>query len=183
MLYEIDSAFHIRVDEDITLCLPKEEDALELFTLIDRNRTHLREFLGWVDYTKEVADSEKFIRENLPSWRQLNSLHLSILKNNEIIGAVGLHKIDFSQQSAYIGYWLDEKYQGKGIVTKSVKALIDYTLIQWGLKNMHILCAVQNIPSQKIALSLGFNKKEALKNAIPHYGAFLDAYLYTSTPS
>lgn len=179
MSNRITSEFSIKVDPDITLCLPTVDEAEELFSLVDRNRAHLREFLGWLDTSLEVADTRKFIEENLPLWLQLHSLHLSIRKGRELIGAVGFHQIDFLNKSTSLGYWLDEGHQGKGIMTKSVKALMDYGFNVLGLHRIQILCAIHNHRSQKIALNLGFQKEGVLKDAIHHYGSFLDAYLYS----
>lgn len=179
MPHEITSEFSIKVDQDITLSLPNVDEAEELFSLVNRNRTHLREFLGWLDTSQEVADTRKFIEENLPLWLQLRSLHLSVRKDQELIGAVGFHQIDFINKSTSMGYWLDEGHQRKGIMTKSVKALKDYGFNVLGLHRIQILCAIHNNRSEKIALSLGFQKEGVLKDAIYHYGSFFDAYLYS----
>ncbi len=77
-----------------------------------------------------------------------------------------------------MGYWLDENHQGNGTMTKSVKALMDYGFNVLKLHRIQILCAVHNIKSQKIALSLDFKKEGTLKDAIHHYDSFFDAYLY-----
>lgn len=69
MSNRITTEFSIKVDQEITLCLPTVDEAEELFSLVNRNREHLREFLGWLDTSQEVADTRKFIEENLPLWR------------------------------------------------------------------------------------------------------------------
>ncbi|MBA2369342.1 MAG: GNAT family N-acetyltransferase [Candidatus Protochlamydia sp.] len=179
MTIHITTDFLIKVDSEITLFLPTVEEAEELFLLVDRNRTHLRNFLGWLDNSLEVADTRKFIQENLPLWLQLHSLHLSIRHGKDLVGAVGFHQIDFQNQSAFMGYWLDEEYQGKGIMTKSVKTLMNYGFEVLKLHRIQILCAKHNKRSEKIALHLGFEKEGVLKDAIHHYGSFFDAYIYS----
>lgn len=179
MSVNINTDFLIKVDSEITLCLPTIEEAEELFLLVDSNRTHLRKFLGWLDNTLEVADTIKFIQDNLPLWLQLKSLHLSIRHGKKLVGAVGFHQIDFQNKSAFIGYWLDKESQGKGIMTKSVKALMDYGFEVLKLHRLQILCATHNTESEKIAINLGFEKEGILKEAIYHYGSFFDTYLYS----
>lgn len=178
MSKRITSDFSISVDQEITLSLPSVEEAAELFALVDRNRVHLRKFLGWLDTSVQVADTRRFIEENLPLWLQLHSLHLSIKKEKKIIGAVGFHQIDFLNKSTSMGYWLDEAYLGRGIMKKSVQALMDYGFNVLGLHRIQILSAVHNNRSQRIAVNLGFQREGILKDAIYHYGAFFDAYLY-----
>lgn len=179
MAINITTDFLISVDSEISLSLPAVEDAEELFLLIDRNRIHLRKFLGWLDTTLDVVDTRNFIQENLPLWLQLESIHLSVRQGKELVGAVGFHQIDYQNQSAFMGYWLDEGNQGKGIMTKSVKSLMDYGVEVLKLHRIQILCATHNKRSEKIALHLGFEKEGVLKDAIHHYGSFFDAYIYS----
>lgn len=147
--------------------------------MVDKNREHLREFLGWVDSSSEVADTRAFIQERLPQWLQLKSLHLSILKNDFLIGAIGFHDIDFLNHSTSIGYWLDKEQVGKGIMTKCTKSLIDYAFNSLKLHRIEIRCAINNTRSQNIAKRLGFQKEGVLKDALNQYGEYFDAFLYS----
>lgn len=174
----IPTDFSLAVDDSITLCLPTVDEAETLFALVDKNRDHLREFLGWVDGSKKVADTRQFIEEGLSQWLNLSSLHLSIWKRDQLIGAVGLHNIDFLNHSTSAGYWLDKEHEGQGIMTKSVKTLIDYAFQILNLHRIEIRCAVHNIQSQKIPERFGFQKEGVVREAIHHYGEYFDAYLY-----
>jgi ribosomal-protein-serine acetyltransferase len=178
MTTKMTPGFTIPVDKEISLSLPHAEEAEELFSLVDKNRAHLREFLGWVDFSRTASDTKLFIEENLPLWLELHSLHLSIRMGSKLIGAVGLHQVDFTNRSAFIGYWLDQDHQGMGIMTKSVKALMDYGIKELNLHRMQILCATHNTRSEGVAIRLGFTKEGILKDAIHYYGKFFNAYLY-----
>ena len=50
----------------------KKRHAKELFNLTDASRTYLREWLPWIDFTKTVADSEKFIDMTLNQFASNN---------------------------------------------------------------------------------------------------------------
>lgn len=175
---QLNPKFSLKVDEIITLRIPTVDEAESLFCLVDQNRAHLRQFLGWVDMSREVADTRKFIEDNLPHWLQLDSLHLSIWKKDKLVGAVGLHEIDFQNHSAYMGYWLDQAEEKQGIMTKSVQTLIAFCFNVLKLHRVQMLCAITNYRSQKIPERLGFRKEGTLKEAIYHYNEYFDAYLY-----
>lgn len=175
---KISTDFSILVDKELTLKIPSVEDTEELFRLVDKNRKHLREFLGWLDYSTQEYETRKFIEEGLPLWLNLKSLHLHIMKRNKIIGAVGLHNIDFMNHSTALGYWLDEEHQGQGIMKKSADALINYVFNDLRFHRIELLCAVHNKSSEKLALALGFQKEGTLKEAIFNYGSYFDANLY-----
>jgi hypothetical protein len=59
------SIYRVKLDDDLELAQFVESDADELFELTDRNRAHLREWLGWLDTTKSPAD-------RYPLQRQVN---------------------------------------------------------------------------------------------------------------
>jgi len=70
-------------------------------------------------YTLE--DAETFITKNLEP--QDNAVIRAIKYNNEFTGMTGLHNI--KEGKAELGYWLGERYWGKGITTKAVKAILE----------------------------------------------------------
>lgn len=78
-----------------------------------------------------------------------------------------------------MGYWLDKEHGGKGIMRKCVKVLIDYGFNSLKLHRIEIRCVTNNIRSQNVAESLGFQKEGVLKDAIHHYGEYFDAVLYS----
>lgn len=102
------------------------ENAPDLFHLVDRNRSYLREFLGWLDCNLSESSTVDFIQKEQTLQEMEHSLTLAIWHKGSLVGLVNLHKIDVLNLSASIGYWLDESHQGQGIMRQSVEALIDY---------------------------------------------------------
>jgi hypothetical protein len=45
-----------------------------------------------------------------------------------VAGVVGLEPLDWVHRSAGIGYWLGERYQGRGVMTRAVSALIEHAV-------------------------------------------------------
>jgi len=175
---KLSNDFKLIVDKKTSLYLPKIEDRATLFSLIDKNRFYLREFLGWVDNTKTVLDTETFILSQQEKSLKLEMLSLSIKFEEELVGMIGMHYIDLMNHSARIGYWLASKYQSQGIMTKSVQRLIDFAFQDLKLHRIEIACATNNIKSQQIPKRLGFVKEGELRELIWHYGNYMNAYLY-----
>ena len=174
----IEQDFKILVDENIQLRLPYIEEAEILYALTDKNRSYLREYFGWVDGTTSPEDTEFFLKFEIMKALALEELSLTIWFKDYPIGFVGLQSIDKMNHSARIGYWIDKDHQGRGIMTKCVKALIDFAFRDLALHRMEILCAVHNIKSQKVPMRLGFTLEGTLKEVIWHYGKYFDAHLY-----
>jgi ribosomal-protein-serine acetyltransferase len=175
--------FSLHADENLLLKLLAEEDAANLFALIDANRKYLRKFLGWLDHNTSVTDSLSFIHEERQKLDRLEGITLAIYFSKTLVGLISLYNIDCLDQHASIGYWIAEQYQGEGIMTKSAQALIQYAFKELKLHRIEIRCAVHNHTSQKIPAKLGFVKEGTLKEAIAHYGKYFDAYLYGLTRS
>ena len=46
-----------------------------------------------------------------------------ILFKGEIVGVAGYNQTNWSNKTAYIGYWLGKEFQGNGIMTKVAKSI------------------------------------------------------------
>ena len=170
--------FSMKIDESLSLRSLGEEDAEVLFNLVDANRAYLREFLGWLDYNTTTANSLAFIKQAKVKWEKLESLTFAIYLSQTLVGLVSLDGIDHLNHSASIGYWIDQKYQGLGIMTKSTRALMQFAFAELKLHRLELKCALHNDRSRKVAEKLGFEREGLLKGAIAHYGQYFDAYIY-----
>ncbi|MCF6094932.1 GNAT family N-acetyltransferase [Microaerobacter geothermalis] len=126
------------VDTDIELRLLEIRNAQELYKLTDSNREYLREWLPWVDDSKSYEDTKIFIERTRKQYASNNGFQAGIWYKGEIAGVIGYHKINWFHKSTSIGYWLAEKYGGKGIMTKSCEALINYALVDLNLNRVEI---------------------------------------------
>ncbi len=149
----------LKVSEDIELRSWKPAWAAELFRLTDKNRKHLQPWLPWVPGVKTVADSKKFITNALKEQKKGTGLELSVWYQGKLVGCLGLHGLRKDHSRTSIGYWLDVSHQGKGIMTTSVKALIDYSFQKLKLNRVGLEIATENSKSQAIANKLNFCKE------------------------
>ncbi len=161
-----------------TLRLICPDDAAELFALTDTNREYLRQWLPWLDRTKSVDDTEKFIDFVLSQHASQQSLILMILYDGVIAGVVGHNKIDQLNRIGYIGYWLGAAYQRKGLMTTSCQALIAYSFTTLNLDRLIIACATKNHQSRAIPERLGFIHESTIPNVEWLYDRFVDHEIY-----
>ena len=153
---EIQNIKVININESISLKQIDISDANDLFTTIDTQRDYLGTWLPFVYYTKSINDSEEFIKtiENTPEDKKE---YIFVIKYNcEFAGLIGLKGTDKLNKKTEIGYWLSEHFQKKGIITLSVKSLIDFAFNELELNRIQIKSAVANIPSRSIPIRLGF---------------------------
>lgn len=82
------------------------------------------------------------------------AFNLVILVDGVPSGMIDLHELN--QSSGEVGYWLSGDVQHLGIMTKSVEFLVEYTFKQLNLEFLILRTAQDNLASQHVAQSAGF---------------------------
>lgn len=173
------NAQRIKVDDDLTLELIDEHHAEETYKVIDANREHLRVWLPWVDYTKSVQIFKDYIRFCKQQFKEGADYGYIIRHRNEAAGRIGLHHVDAKNKSAAIGYWLAKEQEGKGIITRSCKALLNFGFNELQLNRIEIKCGDRNNKSEAIPQKLSFKREGLLRQAEFVNGKFIDLHLYS----
>lgn len=166
------------ISDDLQLKLLEKRHADELFILSDNNRKYLREWLPWVDETISVEQSKDFIQFSLNLLAKSNGFNLGIFYKERLVGCIGLHSIDWSNKKTSIGYWLSEGHQGKGIMTKACKSIINYVFNDLSLNRVEIRAAERNIKSRAIPERLNFINEGKVRQAEWLYDHFVDHVVY-----
>jgi len=154
-------------------------DAEGLYTVVDRNRECLREWLPWVDQTHAAADIAGFI-ERVGSQDQAGQgPQAAIWLDNALAGSIGCHPIDWKNRSTSIGYWLDSAHQGKGVMTRCCVSLLDHLFFDLQLHRVEIRCATGNVRSCAIPGRLGFVREGIAREAEWVSGRWLDLVIWS----
>jgi ribosomal-protein-serine acetyltransferase len=168
----------LRIDDDLFLRQLSETDAVPLFNVIDTNREYLRQWLPWLDTSKNPDDTLNFIRMTVDQFANNDGFAAGIWYQDAIVGTIGFHKVDWLNRSVEIGYWLSANCQGKGIVTRACIAFIDHAFFEWHLHRVQIRCAVGNARSCRIPERLGFIKEGMQRHAEFLYDHYADLTIY-----
>jgi ribosomal-protein-serine acetyltransferase len=152
--------------------------AEELFSLTDRNRTFLRQWLPWLDETKTIGDTRAFLTQQLHRFADGESLHVTIFYDGRIAGVAAFNTIHRTNGIGSIGYWLGEEFNGNGIMTTVVRDLIVVGRDSYSLQKIEIRCATANSRSRAIPTRLGFTHEGTLRRAERVYGQWYDHEVY-----
>ena len=85
----------------------------------------------------------------------IETTYFAIDKNAELIGSISIDLED--NATARLGYWLDEKYWGMGIMTKAINEIIKYGTSRFSVKRFCADTLDNNIGSEKVLIKNGFN--------------------------
>ncbi len=171
--------FRFQVSDHVALQLIERHHAEELFALVDANRAHLREWLGWVDGATEASTYQEIV---IPAWLQQfadgNGFTCGIYLQDELVGTIGLHEINRHLGQTSLGYYLGEKGLRKGVMTDVVRFVTNYCFEVLGLNRVVIECATGNNRSRRIPERLGFKEEGVLRDAEKLYGTYHDIVVY-----
>nr|WP_068891756.1 GNAT family protein [Pedobacter panaciterrae] len=168
----------ITIDQNIWLEQTAEKHAEGLFVALNSSRAQLSEFLPWVPGMQTVDDFIVYIKKCELLYQQGIEVSFVIMLDDRPVGRIGLHYLNVLNQSAAIGYWLAESAQGRGIMIRACKAVIDYGFKELALHRIEIKAATSNLKSQAIPRKLGFQQEGILRHAEKVNGKFLDLVLY-----
>src|SRR5689334_1108042 len=130
--------FRCTVADGIEIRLFEERHAPEIFAAVERNRHHLRRWLPWVDRARSAADIAAFLERALAAFGRGEELHAGIWVSGTLSGAVGHHTIDPLNLNTSLGYWLDAGVEGKGVMTRCCRAMLEYLFRERGLHRVEI---------------------------------------------
>ncbi|BCC13986.1 ribosomal-protein-serine acetyltransferase [Bacillus cereus] len=169
-----------KIDEEISLRMFNEGDSEEFYDLIISSKTYLKEWLGWLDYIESVEDTAQNIKARLKAFAENGGYPQSfaIIYKGDIAGTTGFNDINKTNKIGIVGYWLGEKFQGKGIMTKAFKTLIDYGFKELGLNRIEVSVAVENKKSRALPEGFGFVEEGKVRQAERLYDHYVDHVIY-----
>lgn len=147
----------------LTLALQEEQDASALFTLIEQEKPRLRQTLAWPDSVQQVEDTLATIRKNREDFFAGRSAVYLVRWQGEIAGVVSFNSLKGSRGE--IGYWMAERFQGRGIASHAIHLLIDAFADAAILDTFIIKAATENQRSNALAQRLGFTFADRLPAA------------------
>ncbi len=169
----------IEIDADIRIAQVQLDEAEMFFTLVDSNRAHLRRCLSWIDETRLVADVANHIETCLREAAAGTALYCGIYERDVPVGVCSYNHIDQRNRTARIGYWLAAGAQGRGIMSRSVSAFVDYGFTQRSLHRQVIACAEGNRASAAVAERCGFRLEGVARDAEWLYDHFVSHRIYS----
>ncbi len=177
----MENLFKYDIHEHAYLKLLDLSDVEELFALTERTRETLREWLLFVDDVKTVKDTERFVKNAMQQYADNNGLQAGIYYEGKLAGVIGYHQINWQHKWTSIGYWLGNEFVGKGLVTNSMKALMEYAFSYLKLNRIEVRVAVGNIRSRTIPKVLGFYEEGRVRDAEWLHDHYVDQVVYGLT--
>ncbi|MBU5468571.1 GNAT family N-acetyltransferase [Virgibacillus sp. MSJ-26] len=146
--------------------LPLPGDGEQVYKAITRSKEELKPWLPFARNEQAVEETEINVRESYVAFLKREDLRLHIFdkETNEFIGCTGLHRIDWNVPKFEIGYWIDTKFSGQGLISEAVEGVTNFAFEELGAKRVEIRCDFKNVKSKAVPERLGYTLEAILKN-------------------
>lgn len=155
-------AFSYDLDDSAQLRLQQVFDAPRQHKRFRENREDLMQWFAWANEEHSIHKEEAYTRKMLKKHAESGYLQCGIWVDDDLWGSITLAPTR-EWRSGEIGYWLDRRQRGKGIVTRAVQALLQYGFTRMELGRISIRAARANHASQRVAERTGFQQEAILR--------------------
>ncbi len=91
-------------------------------------------------------------------------LSVEELESGRLVGDVGLSPSDHEPGVIKVGYTMSPAFQGKGLASEAVTALIEYAFDRLGAPVVRAYASAENIPSIRLAERVGMHLVETIEH-------------------
>lgn len=163
----------------VTIRYQQPRDAKRFFEILNNPK-----FKYLSTAVKSLKAEEKWLKAN-PEKRKSNlEWNYSILFGNEMVGGIGIRINQTRKYIGEIGYFVDEKYWGKGIATEAVRLIEQAGFKKNRLTRLEIIMDPRNKASEKVAKKNKYRQEGLMRKVIKDKnGEMRDALLYAKLRS
>ena len=161
------------------------EDAWSVCNYATSNEDRLKHYFPkTLEQNLTPTLSKSFVEKKVSQFSSEEELLFTIkhVTSNELVGLVYIKELDKKIKQAEFAYAIGYPFEGKGIMSKAVRALSEYAFETLKLKKLQIIVHENNKGSIKVALNCGYSwVKTMLNEFTPANGTPLDMELYELT--
>jgi len=103
---------------------------------------------------------------------------IALKESSKMVGTAGFNMISFANSRAEISYDLDPNFWGKGIMLRSIKAILKFSDYTLGIIRVQATVITTNERSIKVLDRCGFQKEGCLRKYELVEGELKDYYMY-----
>ena len=177
ILLEIPEKFET---ERLLISIYENGDGKEFYQILQSNYSHLQEELSEAHTLKSIEDAEEYVRYKKVAWLSRERLVPKIVEKStgKMIGQLWIEP-KWDRMIFEIGYFIEERSQGKGYVTEAVKKIIEFLFTDLDANKLEIHTKATNSESIGVAERCGFTKEAQIRDrGRTNEGEVVDLQIY-----
>jgi ribosomal-protein-serine acetyltransferase len=160
--------FRFPLSDDAVLILRTATITEAYHELVVANQERLARWEPWALKIPPLSETRSFLEAGMRNWLDGSELPVAIVVCEDglwqVAGAASL-RINGYSRSGEIGYWIDGGHEGRGLVTRTVAALLDQAFGPLGIDRVTLHTDPANERSRAVARRLGFTEEATLRQS------------------
>jgi ribosomal-protein-alanine N-acetyltransferase len=155
------------------------------YGIIEKNRDRMLDnFPIMLSNTHDAVSGEFYIRKKIEEWEERSAFNFGIWfkEDRNYIGHISVKNIDWVIPRGEIAYIISKEYEGKGIMTEALTAVIKFSFENLFMSRLFLRVMTSNNRSYELAERCGFSREGILRKDHKTYeGDLVDLYYYGMT--
>ncbi|WP_328996586.1 GNAT family N-acetyltransferase [Kribbella sp. NBC_01245] len=153
--------------------------AQEFLAHIDRARPSVDPWIPWASLSTDLATATEVLQRYADKQAKDDARIYGIWLDGTLVGGVMFTRFDAATGVCEIGCWLEVAGEGRGLVTRACRALIDWAFGERGMSRIEWSVASGNTRSIEVARRLGMTRDGVLRQRYPYRGVRQDSEIWS----
>ena len=162
----------------LTLAPLEPWQAPEFAEFVAAERDHLAPWLPWGSALDDLQQARGFLQRYADGTAVDGRRIYALRVDGRMVGGTLFRIFEPAAGLCEVGVWLAADAQGHGYVTRAVTAMLDWALLDRGLRRAEWHCVPENLASRKVAERLGMTLEGTLRESFEHAGRLWDTEIW-----
>ncbi|MET8568999.1 GNAT family protein [Streptomyces sp. NPDC004783] len=153
--------------------------APEFLAHIDRARDTVDPWIPWASFSTDLASATATLQRYADRQAADGARIFGIWLDGILVGGVMFTRFDVATGVCEVGCWLERAGEGRGLITRACRALIDWAFEQRGMSRVEWWASSGNVRSIAVARRLGMSRDGVLRRHSVHRGERRDIEVWS----
>ena len=151
----------------------------EFAAYIDKHRDHLGPWLPWAVRITDTDGARDFLQRYADLQAADAGRIYALRLDGELVGGCLFRIFDLASSTCELGVWISPDVQGRGLITRAAKMLIEWAVRDRGMHRVEWRCDPANLRSRTVAERLGMSLDGTLRQSFPFNGESIDVEVWS----
>ncbi|MGW7432196.1 GNAT family N-acetyltransferase [Streptomyces sp. NPDC054861] len=171
--------FTLPLGDDARLGPLEPWQAPEFLAHIDRARASVDPWIPWASLSTDLESATATLRRYADRQAQDGGRIYGIWREGTLVGGVMFTRFDSPAGVSEIGCWTERAGEGRGLVTRACRVLIDWAFRERGMSRVEWWVAAGNTRSIAVARRLGMSRDGVLRRNFAYRGERQDSEVWS----
>jgi [ribosomal protein S5]-alanine N-acetyltransferase len=147
---------------------PRKDDWKDLVE--GANDIQISKMVTSIPYPYKKKNALWWIKDVTKRWKKKEkddyTFYIELKKEHKVIGATGIHKVDYINKKAKTGSWINRKYWRNGYILEAKIPILDFIFNKLKLEKVETEAFVENKASNAMSKKLGFKYEGTKRRSV-----------------